>query len=69
VSDIYILVLCPQALQQFLTAALQKILADYKHYKELAIKKLYCPITLPTVLKCSKMKLALNIGLVQEHTD
>jgi hypothetical protein len=67
VSDIYILVLCLQALQQFLTAALQKILADY--YKELAINKLYRPLALHTVLKCSKMKLALNIGLVQEDTD
>jgi len=67
VSDIYILVLCVQALQQFLTAALQKILADY--YKGLAINKLYRPLTLPTVLKCSKMKVALNIEFVQEDTD
>jgi len=34
---IYILVLWLQSLQQFLTAALQKIMADY--YKELAINK------------------------------
>lgn len=40
-SDMYILVLCLQVLQQFLTAALQKILADY--YKELAINKLAPP--------------------------
>jgi len=63
----YILVLCLQALQQVLTAALQRVLADY--YKELAINRLYRPLTLPTVVKCSKMKLALNIGLVQEDTD